>query len=173
MQAYTGKPAGGAPERKQGMRVVLEMTEGRRGHNVTCDNFFTSHELGQVLLKKKITMVGTVRRNKPELPPALMTTRGREVFSSKSAFTHDTTVVSYMQKKNKNVILMSISHKAAEVSAQEDRKPAIILDYNANKGGVDNLDKVTGTYSRKRRAARWPLAIFHNRPTMPLSYGVS
>jgi hypothetical protein len=32
-------------------------------------------------------MVGTVRKNKPELPPALLTTRGREAFSSKFAFT--------------------------------------------------------------------------------------
>lgn len=69
--------------------------------------------------------------------------------SSKFAFTHDTTVVPYMHKKKKNVILMSILHKVAEVSAWEDRKPAIILDYNANKGGVDNLDKVTGTCSCK------------------------
>lgn len=161
MQVYTGKPAGGTPERKQGKRVVLEMTEGLRGHNVTCDNFFTSYELGQELLKK-MTMVGTVRRNKPELPPTLVTTRGREVFSSKFAFTHDTTVVSYMPKKNKNVILMSTLHKAAEISTREDRKPTMILEYNANKGGVDNLDKVAGTYSCKRRTTRWPLAIFHN-----------
>ena len=118
MQVYTGKPAGGAPEKKQGMRVVLEMTEGLRGHNVTCDNFFTTHELGQKLLKKNITMVGTVRRNKPELPPALTTTGGRDAFSSKFAFTQDTTIVSYMPKKNKNVILMSTLHKAAEVSGR-------------------------------------------------------
>ncbi|CAJ1059672.1 activating transcription factor 7-interacting protein 1 isoform X3, partial [Xyrichtys novacula] len=148
--------------KKQGMRVVLEMTEGLRGHNVTCDNFFTSRELGQVLLKKRITMVGTVRRNKPELPPALTATRGREVFSSKFAFTQDTTVVSCMPKNSKNVILMSTLHKAAEVSTREDKKTAIILDYNANKGGVDNLDKVTGTYSCKRKTARWPLILFHN-----------
>lgn len=162
MQVYSGKPAGGAPEKKQGMRVVLEMTEGLRGHNVTCDNFFTTHELGQVLLKKKITMVGTVRRNKPELPPALTTTRGRDVFSSKFAFTQDTTVVSYMPEKNKNVILMSTLHKAAEVSGREDKKTTIILDYIANKGGVDNFDKVTGTYSCQRRTARWPLVIIYN-----------
>ena len=36
------------------------------------------------------------------------------------------------------------------------------LTNNANNGGVDNVDKVTGTYSCKRRTARWPLAIFHN-----------
>lgn len=135
---------------------------GPQRENMTCDNFFTSYELVQELLKKKITMVGTVRRNKPELPPTLVTTRGREVFSSKFAFTHDTTVVSYMPKKNKNVILMSTLHKAAEISTREDRKPTMILEYNANKGGVDNLDKVTGTYSCKRRTACWPLAIIHN-----------
>ncbi|KAJ8384437.1 hypothetical protein AAFF_G00205700 [Aldrovandia affinis] len=38
----------------------------------------------------------------------------------------------------------------------------MILDYNATKGGVDNLDKVTGTYSTKRMTARWPLVIFFN-----------
>ncbi|XP_052381999.1 piggyBac transposable element-derived protein 4-like [Oncorhynchus keta] len=50
----------------------------------------------------------------------------------------------------------------AEISDHEDRKPAIILDYNHNKGGVDNLDKVIGTYSCRRMTARWPLVIFHN-----------
>ena len=40
--------------------------------------------------------------------------------------------------------------------------PAIILDYNHNKGGVDNLVKVIGTYSCRRMTARWPLVIFHN-----------
>lgn len=43
-----------------------------------------------------------------------------------------------------------------------DRKPAIILDYNHNKRSVDNLDKVIGTYSRRRMTSRWPLVIFHN-----------
>jgi hypothetical protein len=49
-------------------------------------------ELSQQLLKRKITMVGTVRKNKPELLPALLTTRGREAFSSKFAFTPTTTL---------------------------------------------------------------------------------
>lgn len=74
MQVYTGKPRGGQPERNQGMRVVLDLTTGLQGHTVTCDNFFTSYALGQELLKRKMTMVGTVRRNKPELPSALLTT---------------------------------------------------------------------------------------------------
>ncbi|KAJ8388001.1 hypothetical protein AAFF_G00147920 [Aldrovandia affinis] len=162
MQVYTGKPTSGGPEKNQGMRVVLDVTEGLRGHNVTCDNFFTSYELGQQLLKRKITMVGTVRKNKPELPPALLASKEREVFSSKFAFTPTTTLVSYLPKKNKNVVLLSTLHTEADISDREDRKPAIILDYNCNKGGVDNLSKVIGTYSCRRMTAHWPLVIFHN-----------
>ncbi|XP_062864356.1 uncharacterized protein LOC134326079 isoform X3 [Trichomycterus rosablanca] len=142
--------------------VVLDVTEGLRGHNVTCDNFFTSYELGLQLLKRKITMVGAVRKNKPELPPALLASKERKVFSSKFAFTPTTTPVSYLPKKNKNVVLLSTLHADGDISNREDRKSIIILDYNRNKGGVDNLDKVIGTDSCRRMTARWPLVIFHN-----------
>ncbi|XP_029600134.1 piggyBac transposable element-derived protein 4-like [Salmo trutta] len=163
MQVYTGKAAGGAPEKNQGARVVLDLTQGLpAGHNVTCDNFFTSYELGQRLLERNLTVVGTVRKNKPELPPALLQSKGRQVSSSMFAFTPTATLVSYLAKRNKNVLLLSTLHTEADVSDRRDRKPALILDYNRNKGGVDNLDKVVGTYSCRRMTARWPLVIFHN-----------
>ena len=60
LQVYTGKPDGGAPEKNQGIRVILDVTQGLRGH-ITCNNFFTSHKLGQKL-KRKLTMVGTVQK---------------------------------------------------------------------------------------------------------------
>lgn len=83
------------------MRVVLDMTEALSGHNITCDNFFTSHKLGQELLKRKLTMVGTVRKNKPELPPPLLTTKNRPINSSNYVFTADMSLVSYVPKKAK------------------------------------------------------------------------
>lgn len=52
-------------------------------------------------------MVGTVRKNKPELPPELLVSKGREVHSSKFAFTPAAMLVSYLPKKNKNVVLLS------------------------------------------------------------------
>ncbi|XP_071315182.1 piggyBac transposable element-derived protein 4-like [Trachinotus anak] len=160
MQVNMGKPSTGRAEKNQGMCVVLDMTAGLQGHNITCDNFFTSYALGQELLKRKLTMVGTVRKNKPELPPALVSTRGREALSSKFALTDTHTLVSYVPKKNRNVILMSTLHKNAAVSTTEDRKPLMTQDYNKNKGGY--LDKLTGTYTCKRMTARWPVALFHN-----------
>ena len=46
-----------------------------------------------------------------------------------------------MPKKNRNVVLLSTRHAEADVSDLEDKKPVIVLDYNRNNGGVDNLDK--------------------------------
>ncbi|KAM3595866.1 uncharacterized protein V6R79_004187 [Siganus canaliculatus] len=162
MQVYTGKAADGVPEKNQGKRVVLEMTSGLKGHNITCNNFFTSYALGQEFLQKKLTMVGTIRRNKPELPPAFLSTLDRDRFSTRFAFTDTHTLVSYCPKKRKNVLLMTTLHRDVSVSTREDKKPDAILDYNKNKGGVDNLDKVTGTYFCQRKTARWPMVVFFN-----------
>ncbi|XP_034385702.1 uncharacterized protein LOC117728888 [Cyclopterus lumpus] len=133
-----------------------------RGRNVTCDNFFTSYELARLLLLRDNTVVGTVRKNRREIPPALLSSKRRDVFSSKFAFTPNVTLVSYLAKKSKNVLLLSTRHAAGDVSDRADAKPVIVLDYNRNKGGVDNLDKVTGTYSCRRMTARWRLVVFHN-----------
>ncbi|KAL7381175.1 hypothetical protein ABVT39_001510 [Epinephelus coioides] len=186
MQIYTGKPAAAPSEKKQGMRVVLDVTEGLQGKTITCDNFFTSHALGLELLKRKMYMVGIVRKNKPEFPPALVARKNRAQFLSKFVFTETHALVSYHPKKQKNFLLMSTLHRDTAVSNREDKRPRIIEDYNHNKGGVDNLcvayciliihniydiisEKdntlnfcVTSVYMCKRKTARWPLAVFFN-----------
>ena len=35
------------------------------------------------------------------------------------------------------------------------KKPVLILDYNKNKGGADNMDKCLAEYSTKRWTNRW------------------
>lgn len=142
LQVYTGKAAGNPAEVNQGMRVVLEMAEGLQGHIITCDNFFTSFALAEELLRRKLALVGTIRRNKPELPPHLLQARARAVFSSTFAFTKTHTLVSYIPRRGKNVLLLSTKHHSPDISDEMKRKPIIIKDYNRCKGGVDNLDKV-------------------------------
>ncbi|TWW70038.1 hypothetical protein D4764_18G0008440 [Takifugu flavidus] len=142
--------------------LVLDMTAGLQGHNITCDTFFTSYDLGQELLMRKLSMVGTVKKNKPELPAEILQVKDRAPLSSKFAFTDTTTVVPYCPKRKWNVILMLTLHKDAAVSSGSDKKPTIILDYNKNKGGVDNLDKLTATYTCQRMTRRWPMVVFYN-----------
>lgn len=160
MQIYTGKPQGRAPEKNQGTQVVLDLTQGLSGHNVTCDHFFTTYSLGQELLKRKLTMLGTVRKTRTELPPQLLSVKNRPVHSSNSVFTANTALVSYIPKKGKNVMLMSTLHRDGRISGRADLKPDAVLDYNATKGGVENLDKLLSCYSCQRRTLRWPLVIF-------------
>ncbi|KAL3972591.1 conserved oligomeric Golgi complex subunit 5 [Sarotherodon galilaeus] len=143
LQLYTGKAAGERAEVNQGMRVILELTEGLQGHIIT-------------------SLVGAIRKNKPELPPQLLQTRGREAFSSIFAFTMTHTLVSYVPRRSRNVLLLSTKHRIPGVSDDPKRNPTIIKDYNKCKGGVDKLDQAVGTYSCRRRTSRWPLALFHN-----------
>jgi len=69
MQVYTGKNDG-VREKKRGLQVVKYMIRHLYGtrRGVTADNFFTSCELANLLLTKKMTVVGTLSKNKPEIP---------------------------------------------------------------------------------------------------------
>ena len=53
-------------------RVVLDLTRGLRG-----SQSFHKLNLGQELLKRKLTMVGTVQKNRGELPAKLLLTKNR------------------------------------------------------------------------------------------------
>lgn len=165
LQVYTGKLEGNKPEKNQGMRVVCDLLKPmyNSGRSVTTDNFFTSVELAEYLLTKKITLLGTIRKNKPDTPSELCSTTGREAFSSRFAF-YDKRIamVSYMPKKNKMVHVLSTQHLDDEVSNEEQKKPIMILDYNSTKGAVDNADKLTREYTCSRRTSRWPLRLFMN-----------
>ncbi|XP_020483419.2 piggyBac transposable element-derived protein 4-like isoform X1 [Labrus bergylta] len=160
MQVYTGKEDGQPSEGGQEKQVVLDMLEGLRGHTVTCDKFFTSFSLSEeLLLKRKIALVGTIRSNKLELPKNLLQIRHRAVFSSLFGFTKTHSLVSYIPRRGKNLLLLSSKHRAPKVNK---RKPVIITDYNSCKRAVENLEKVLGTYSCNRRTRRWPMVMFFN-----------
>ncbi|XP_070607652.1 piggyBac transposable element-derived protein 4-like, partial [Erythrolamprus reginae] len=159
-QVYTGRIPGEGPTKNLALKVVLDLTYGLQGQKVTCDNFFTSYNLAQLLLKRKLTMLGTVRKNKPELPVGILAKR--EVFSSTFYFSNETSIVSYVPKKNKQVILMSTMHHDDNISGRPDKKPEMILSYNVTKGAVDTLDQALSTYTCKRKTNRWPMIMFYN-----------
>ena len=128
-QVYTGRPFGEQPERNQGQRVVLELTtELLQGVNVTTDNFFTSVPLAIALLNRRnpMTLVGTLRKNKPDIPRELLEKQGREAHTSRFGFDKKMTIVSYIPKARRNVILISSQHHNAEIYGQAtDYKPEI------------------------------------------------
>lgn len=164
MQVYTGRDRNCRPEVNKGQRVVLDLVDNLVGRNVTCDNFFTSHSLAVELKKRRLTLLGTVRKNKKFLPPYIIDMKGQPPTTSRFVFDHNlnATIVSYVPKKNRLVLLMSTLHHDKKISDKEHKKPEMILDYNKTKCGVDTLDQLIGTYTCKRKVNRWPVAVFCN-----------
>nr|XP_054588962.1 piggyBac transposable element-derived protein 4-like [Nothobranchius furzeri] len=159
---YLGKTTRDAPaERGQGKRVVLELTEGLSGRTHH-GQFFHLAGSWRGAAKKKICLVGTVRRNKPELPPQLLQMKSRAVLSSLFGFTSTATAVSYIPKRRRNVLLLSTKHHQVQIQEGPQQKPTVIIDYNRCKGAVDNLDKLVATYSCRRKTRRWPMSLFCN-----------
>lgn len=165
MEVYVGKqPEGQYLVDNSAFNVVKRLVQPilNSGRNLTTDNWFTSFPLAKYLLENNITTVGTVRKNKTDLPRIFTDSKGRDRNSSLFGFQKDTTIVSYVPKEGKIVILLSTLHHTEEIneSTGEKQKPEVITYYNATKGGVDIVDQMKGTYSVSRKSARWPLTIF-------------
>ncbi|KRZ48414.1 hypothetical protein T02_4322 [Trichinella nativa] len=78
------------------------------------------------VLAKKSTVLGTLWRNKTEVPSRLTEARGREVGSSLFCFDGQFTLVSYIQKRMKCVWLMSTMHHDDAVNEDQEGKPDIL-----------------------------------------------
>lgn len=143
-------------------RLVAPVSGTKR--NITCDNWYTSVPLFESLLQKhKLTAVGTIRKNKADIPAKLLETRNKEVFSSQFAFQKDLTLLSYVSKKGKVTLLLSSLHHDDTILPDSEKKlPEMISFYNFTKCGVDVVDEMSASYSVARATRRWPLAIFYS-----------
>lgn len=123
----------------------------KSGRNITADSWFSSVPLAMDLLKDKITFVGTLRKNKRQLPNDFVVIKGR-FKSSLFGFQKNCTIVSYTPKKNKVVLCISTMHhdNAIDIQTGNKQKPDIISFYNNTKYGVDVVDQMCAQYNVAR-----------------------
>ncbi len=142
-------------------KYVLDLVKPylRSGRVVVCDNYYTSFELYEKLKSIGLTMIGTVRKNKPEVPETLKQCGRAFSQITRFAFHKNVMIASYVPKPQKLVLLMSSAHNNNEID-EETQKPRIILDYNAHKGGVDTFDSLMKKKSTVRNTRRWPMRMF-------------
>jgi hypothetical protein len=95
--------------------------------------FFTSIGLCLHLWENGLEYIGTIRSNKLEIPLSFLKIKLRKVGSSLFAFKDSLTLVSFVSKKNKSVILISTNHHDIKID-NVSQKPEIIMDYNKYKG---------------------------------------
>jgi hypothetical protein len=128
------------------------------------DNWFTSVPLATELLKPeyKLTILGTIRRYKPEIPPEMFGhKKNRAVGTSMFCFDGAKTLVSYKINKNLIVLLLSTCHETSRID-EHSKEPDMIEFYNSTKGAVDSLDQMCNNMSCSRKIRRWPLCIFYD-----------
>nr|CAH7768586.1 unnamed protein product [Callosobruchus chinensis] len=127
-------------------QAVLRLSKPIHGtnRNITADNWFSSIELVNTLKERKLTFVGTLKKNKREIPREFLPSRSKPQGSTMYGFTKECTILSYVTKKNKAVLLVSSMHHGE--SNGPSGKPVIIEYYNNTKGGVDALDEKCAVY---------------------------
>jgi len=161
---YTGKDKEPNPPKAllKSTQVVLELVKPieNTNRNLTGDNWFTSIQLVEELRKKKITYVGTMNKVKKEIPPEFKPHKNREAKSVLYGYAGLNTLISYVPKVKRAVVLLSTMHHQPGHDEEVD-KPEIVSFYNMTKGGVDALDQKCANYSTSRRTQRWPMAIFY------------
>ena len=99
------------------------------GRNITIDNWFTSYELAQTMFKKNITLVGTLRKNKWQIPPEFVSNKNRSPSTSLFGFGNNSTLVSYISRKNKNVLLLSTMQRNNKIDENTgiQQTPEIVI----------------------------------------------
>lgn len=166
MEIYCGtQPEGPRKQSNSPTDVVMRLAEPiyQSSRCIIVDNWFTSYTLLEKLAEKKLSLIGTVRKNKTFLPKSFLkesefSEERRAIFG----FNQLATLTVYYGKNKKIVPLMSSlpDHNNDYVSHSKDGKPIIILDYNKYKGGVDAVDRLKVNYSVARTSSRWTLTLF-------------
>ena len=114
----------------------------KKGYNVTTDNYFTSLKLAEELKQKKTTILGTIRKQRREVPSTELIMKDKELYASEifsSPFGCSLTI--YKAKKKKVVCILSSMHRNVNIDQCHKKKlPETIQYSNKSKVGVDVLD---------------------------------
>ena len=115
---YSGKPIGNpGPHYITGITPIVQYLVSNLsrfvdldGRNITMDRLYTSFELLQWLLQRKITAVGTIKNNRKCIPNEIKSTDGRENNSYKIFWDDDskTTLHSYVVRTKSKGMKMSL-----------------------------------------------------------------
>ena len=148
-----------------GEKVVLNMVSELRGDDylVAFDNFFTSVNLVENLLKKQIYSVGTVRSNRKGLPGMMKNKdkmkRGEYDYMTKG----HVAAIKWIDKKPVTLLetaydpkqTVEIKRKMKDGTKVDFPCPVGIKIYNEIMGGVDKFDQLRERYMIGRRSKKW------------------
>ncbi|KAL8599603.1 hypothetical protein ACOMHN_024501 [Nucella lapillus] len=163
---YTGKECATAPNVPLGTRVVRKLVSPyfKKYHHVYFDNYFTSVNLMEVLLRKKTYSCGTVRLNRRGLPDRLKRTKltvpGQMLKLQKGRLL---AVTWYDRKRQVSVLSTGNSTDNIQINRRGRcglpdmmyPKPKAIQEYSENYNAVDKNDQLRSYYGIANKANKW------------------
>ena len=170
---YAGKPqqlpaqhyVSGNENYVKGLIEAVDQKQGLQGRNLSMDRLYTSINLAQWLLQKRMTCIGTMQQNRVGIPEDLKKTNDRELLSTRQLWEKtksDLVLTSYVvssSKGKKNVLVLSTTKPLQGVTRDDGcRKPAVIKLYDFTKGGTDNVDQRIAMYSTRVQSGQGVLS---------------
>lgn len=131
-----------------------------RGHTLATDNYYTSVPLCKKLNKRKTHLVGTLRKNRRDLPKFIIK-KSLKRGEATARYHRGICITKWCDKRD--VLILSSKHKLKfTTTGKKDRrthaditKPTAITDYNKMKIGIDISDQLTSYYTVLRKTIRW------------------
>ena len=94
--------------------------------------------VARTLFQHQVTVVGTMRKCKQKNQECMKAAKSGQTKTSVFGMNNEMTMVNYVPKKNKAVILLSTMHHHISIVEEDPKKrPDIIKFYNKTKIGVD------------------------------------
>lgn len=152
-------------------RIALSLVRDymHQGRCVYLDNFYTTPKIADYLLQNQTTLVGTVRSNRNNFPRELALAdiqKGQSIFYK--CVDKNVLAVKFRASKDKTgnkpkiVHLLTTCHKAeVKNTKKKDKdgspivKPACVIAYNTNMGGVDLVDQQLDSLNVLRKTYKW------------------
>ena len=145
--------------------TVVDLVEPWKGHHRTLyfDNLFTSPALCDDLLLLKIRSCGTCRPNRSGLPPNIKRIRAQLPKDGKRTWQRGQ--LGCLMWYDAKPVLFLTTHLRPDrltpllpsAGLPASSRPTVAVDYNFNKGHVDQVDQVRSYHVVQRRGRRtWP-----------------
>ena len=178
---YTGKAENRNSTNGLGYEVVMDLCKQifGQGYKLFTDNFYTSVQLFEDLLKHKVTACGTMLLNRKGVPMELKNTKEfnkKGTQRGKMRWVRRGNVGFVQWKDNKIVTILTTMHKnlSGRLFCRRRNKmngqyrelnvsqPEVIKDYNLHMGGVDKSDQLIGKYKVLRKTSKfWKTLLYH------------
>lgn len=138
--------------------VSLLLPYLNKGHTIYLDNWYSSPDLFLWLNEKLTNAVGTVRKNRKNLPPLPEKLKKGEI-----QFKSSGTLLALKWMDNKEVWMLSTVHgpemvetdKKDHKTGRKKIKPSCVLDYNKSMGTVDKTDMMLSSVKCIRKTIKW------------------